>query len=860
MLYKLMTKNFLFTVLLLLSYYYSYTQEQTPAIEWIEPYNGGNRGGSITTFPGPNVLFALIKGQNSISGTASISKFYVDGLVKHQYIFAEGGSSNAPAMSQYASQDGGVLVYLFFSKVLRKYDSDLNLSWEKPIDFSIQFAKATLTNGFYIVGVDNNNIALKRMKSDGSIEWSVDITEFANKLVGIQTTNDDEVIIGGLNGIRKYSASGELVWKNKTILFASALTKVDSSIFYVYLNSSAMASVTQLNTSNGEINWTKLHWGEDINNFERTSDNGCVFSTSTGLYKYDSTGNLQWKNVDYGSSIVTASDDGKLLVLKKNAIAKLTLTNEQLWTKSFNSDYYTIQNMHSASDSGLYVSAVKNGIHYNTAPDYLLFKLAAPKAHCKTNFHIVGEDTTYCEAGILSLSSKISNVPMEYMSYLTSFSFQWFRDNTVIESANVYAYTATQTGNYFVQVRQEGCVASTGRVALNIVSRSAPIIESDKAIVCAGMSTTLKANGCDGTVVWSTGARGQQVAVILQATTTYDAICEKMVNNELCQSGPSNKIIIFVKDSSNLKIDEIKGNKVFCENSSTDLTASIIGGKAPFLYKWTKEAKSFSQNKDITINEEGSYIFSVIDSMGCETHSDTLKIRKSSNPVVPIINSPVTTEICNNGSIILTTAAKENAYQWLINDKEIEGAMNQFYTAIAPGKYQVKVTNTDNCSSISGNSITVLQHLVLQPSIRQSGDSLISSAVAGNKWYLNGNELPITAQKIKFTEVGIYQVKVIEKGCESALSVTFLPIALANEHETAHIQIYPNPASDKAFIKSSKVFSYQLIDVTGRLLSQSTTKSFSHTIDLNRFSSGNYFVILQEEAGNHFVRKLSVNH
>ncbi|MBA4850274.1 T9SS type A sorting domain-containing protein [Emticicia sp. BO119] len=616
-----MTKKGFSIVLLLLSCYFSYAQEQAPAIEWVEPYNGGNRGGSITAFPGPNALFALIKAQNSISGSASISKFYADGLVKNQFIFAEGGSSNAPTMSQYASQDGGVLVYLFLSRTLRKYDAGLNLSWQKTFDYTILSASATLDNGFYMLTSGLNPLfQISRVKNDGSIEWSVDITAFINNIGDIQTSSDGGVIITTGNGVRKYSATGQLMWANTDISGGYQLITGGASIIYLLSTNSLLniRNIIQLNTSTGNINWTRPLAGEYIVDFERTSDNGCVFSTDTGVYKYNVAGDLQWKNTNYGSAKIATTGDSKIFVIKNNTIIKLTFANEQVWAKSFNSDNYIIQDIHGASDFGLYATAVKNGISFTTAPDYILFKLAPPVTPCKSTIHITGDTTVTCNIGTRVISSTIGNASLEYTNLLTDIGFQWKRNDIAIPSATTYSYTASQAGRYSLSITQKQCEATS-------------------------------------------------------------------------------------------------------------------------------------------------------------------------------------------------------------------------------------------------SAITLSQIIIPQPEIKQSNDSLISSALVGNKWYLNGTELPFTSQKIKFTEVGNYQVKVFEKNCESVISANFIPIILANEEASAHIQIYPNPASDKAFIKSTKAFSYQLIDVTGRLLNQSVTKSFSHTIDLNRFSSGNYFVILQEENGNSFVRKLSIN-
>lgn len=306
-------------------------------------------------------------------------------------------------------------------------------------------------------------------------------------------------------------------------------------------------------------------------------------------------------------------------------------------------------------------------------------------------------------------------------------------------------------------------------------------------------------------------------------------------------------------------MQDIDGKKELCKGNSTELRATISGGIEPYNYVWTKNDTIQSKNNPALIKEKGNYIFKVTDNNGCTRSSQPVSIKELAIPAVPVISSSSGTEICVDGKSVLTTTLKGVNYQWYLNSKEIEGANDQFYTATLPGKYVLTVTNENGCSNISENAITITQTIISQPSITQSNDSLISSAATGNKWYLNGNELPLTSHKIKFTEVGNYQVKVFEKGCESLISAIFLPILLASEPENSFIKVYPNPSSDKVFINSSKLFTYTLVDASGKLLRQSNIKQNMHIIELAEFSAGSYLIAMQEENGNTVTRKIIVN-
>ena len=1183
-----MKKPLLYTFLLFLSYSYAYSQEQTPAVEWAEPYPGGSRGTTIVNLTNTGGLLTLVKEQYVMSGTSRIMKYNSDGLVKNQNIFQWAGSWDTSHTSAYAAFDGGAITYhtQTSSNILRKYDGLLNLIWEKNINYTLENAISTYSNGFYLLTTrtvsSTTVLEIRRIKSDGTEEWIVDITAFATNTSDIETINDDGIIITTTTGFRKYSSAGVLAWSNTGTSGSYQIIPSDNSAFYVLARNTTtnISYVMQINSSTGNANWTKSLTSETISDFEKTSDNGCVFSTNTGLYKYNSSGVLEWKNVDYTSSKIAVNSNDRIFAIKDNTICKLTYDNSLIWQKNFNSINYRIQDINGASDFGLYVNVSKNGSYLNNAPNYIFFKLAPPSNPCKTSFDITGASTSVCKTGSLAMTANFGQISMEYMSYLTGFTYQWYRNNAPIPSATGFSYTATQSGNYNLVVKQDNCETSSRSVELNIVNEIPPVIEAEKTQICFGTSVSLHAKGCDGgTVVWSTGAKGTSILVTPAINTTYTANCEKTLNSTTCQSAASNIVTITVLPFSNLRISEIagkkeicekgstelepivlggiapfsylwvqgstnvstapkleiekegmyvvhifdnigcyfrsdsitikkvdnpavpvitqpahaiictggtlalttaaeeksyqwylnnteiigavnqnytaiaagsyqlkvineykcatmaekalvinpttlkitqiNGNREFCDRSSTDLEPVVTGGIAPFSYTWTLNSANVSNTSKVSASDGGAYMVQVFDNIGCSFKSDPVNITKKASPAIPSINQPASPVICNGKSVVLTTDAKENNYQWLLNNSEITGAVNPsyaatiagnyllkvtnalncsstsanpvvvslstlkiteitgnkeicdgtstqlganiiggvapltiqwtknsgpfstsavilvsdegiyevsvsdkagcavksdaltmkktplpatpvitssvgdlicaggntllsttaseaayqwiqnnipisgfnnpFYTATIGGEYKLKVTNAKGCASLSSNAITLTQLVIPQPTIKQSSDSLVSSAASGNKWYFNNVELSQTGAKIQFNQLGSYQVKVIDRGCESPISVVFQPELLANEAYTPYIQMYPNPTTDKVFLKSARLFTYQLIDVTGRLVSKSVVKQDTHTIDFSGFLSGNYFIVMEEENGKRLVKRVNVS-
>ena len=837
----------------------------TPAVEWSDPFYGGTRGGSISTVNGPNVLFAMVKAQNSISGTVGISKFNADGQIKTQTILTEGGSSNTPSSSQYACQDGGILIYNPVDSWIRKYDTNLNFSWQQSISYSLINATATLANGFYVYAksfVNNKNIIeIKKIKADGSIEWSIDISSFTTNITDIQTTSDDGVIVGTNNGLRKYSSTGQLLWNSLSIVNATKFVPLDATTMYIQVQNASLNNILgilQINTQNGSTIWTKNFNSETIFDFAITTDKGCAIITNTGLYKFKTNGEQEWKNTQYISSNIAATGDGGIVIVNNNQLIKISINNIFNWTKTFNTTFnISIVNSY---DNGLYVIAQRKSYSDISKPLHFIFKIASPDNPCKTNSDIEGNNTTVCNAGNLVLSHKIGNTNISMNPPYIDFNYQWNKNNTLIPSATNSNYTAQSTGKYNLTFKQGTCQSNSRIVEFTIID--APNIQADKTPICQGNSVNLTSTGCVGTVIWSNNERGSIIKVAPQVSSNYNALCEaNIINNgktETCQTNTSNVVRITVQPFSNLKIDDINGKKEFCEATSTLLQPAISGGILPLKFRWLKNNAEISQNQNLTINEEAGYQLFISDNIGCNISSDIINIKKISNPLTPNITAQSSTEICVGGNVIILADAKEVNYQWFKNNNLIKDAISQSYRAETAGSYKLQVANANGCTKLSEKEIIVTEIIIPKPFIRQSNDSLISSYPNQNKWFLNGTQISDNTQKIKFITIGNYQVKGVFKGCESEVSQIFMPIILANEESFPLINIFPIPTSGNLSIISPYPVNYKIFDTVGKLVKNDDNLHSKFHIDISELSEGNYSLILTGKKSNRFFARISV--
>jgi len=141
-----------------------------------------------------------------------------------------------------------------------------------------------------------------------------------------------------------------------------------------------------------------------------------------------------------------------------------------------------------------------------------------------------------------------------------------------------------------------------------------------------------------------------------------------------------------------MPIVNVVGTDSICEGESTTLTAS---GAAT--YSWdTGESTS-----SIIVAPTTTTTYTVTGSNAIGSDVEMITVIVNPVPGVPVINF-------SGGQLQSTTAT---SYQWFLNGTLIPGATSQNYTPTVNGNYQVEVSNSAGCSSLSSvysvNSVTV---------------------------------------------------------------------------------------------------------------------------------------------------------
>ncbi|MBA3649609.1 MAG: sulfatase-like hydrolase/transferase [Chitinophagales bacterium] len=188
------------------------------------------------------------------------------------------------------------------------------------------------------------------------------------------------------------------------------------------------------------------------------------------------------------------------------------------------------------------------------------------------------------------------------------------------------------------------------------------------------------------------------------------------------------------------------------------------------------------------------------------------------NTIAATISPAGTVTTCSGVSITLTANSGTGiSYQWLKNNKNISGATNQTYSTKTAAGYQVKETNTFNCS---GTSATTSLNLASLPTatITPLGNlnicqtnSVVLQANSGTglryQWVKGNADISgATGQNYTATKTATYKVMVTNSSNCSKTSAGVKVTKTCREHSmflpnSFVLSIFPNPANNKFTVK-----------------------------------------------------------
>ena len=235
--------------------------------------------------------------------------------------------------------------------------------------------------------------------------------------------------------------------------------------------------------------------------------------------------------------------------------------------------------------------------------------------------------------------------------------------------------------------------------------------------------------------------------------------------------------------------------------------------------------------------------------------TDTVTIVVNAAPAANItVNG--STSICDGSSTLLICplGAPVTGYLWS------NGAVSNEISVTASGCFNVTITDSNGCTSVSEPTCISVNPLPQTPVIILNGDGSISASIVAPSyiWNLNGVQLTETTQTIYPTINGVYTVSAVsDSGCLSGISETFdyLITKTIAQNKTETISIYPNPATNIFIISAEFEHSTQIkismTDISGRVVrvieSGSLSKSYLKEINISDLTNGIYFITFSND-------------
>lgn len=179
---------------------------------------------------------------------------------------------------------------------------------------------------------------------------------------------------------------------------------------------------------------------------------------------------------------------------------------------------------------------------------------------------------------------------------------------------------------------------------------ASPVISTNKEVLCGGDVATLIANGCNGTVKWSTNATGSIISI--NEAGTYTAAC---VNN--CgESGKSNLIII-TKQISPISPTIVSSKSTICAGEEIILTATGCINNA---FLWNVESQTTST---IKVTPLVSTSYSVVCKNSCESSKNSINITVN-NGSKPITIVGPAESVCAGSKVPLIATGCDTQVIW----------------------------------------------------------------------------------------------------------------------------------------------------------------------------------------------------
>lgn len=350
-------------------------------------------------------------------------------------------------------------------------------------------------------------------------------------------------------------------------------------------------------------------------------------------------------------------------------------------------------------------------------------------------------------------------------------SFQWFKDGLPIQGANLNNYTATESGQYSVQVSSaNNCKNNSDPVTVNVqpVPAQPTITANGPTGFCKGDQVVLTSSAAtvyqwylNGNPIQGANSRSYT------ATVTGDYTVAVTTGSGCSNESEITTVTVFVSDQP---VISPSGPITVCSNLSTPLVSSYADGN-----QWYLDGVLIpGENNDTLFATDAGTYYVKVTINGCTDSSETVDVIEIPAPAKPDITPASDTANCFGTVMQLSTTATESK-QWFRNGQPIQGASNSSLLISNSGLYQVRVIGANGCMRFS-DSILVTFHFEEPAAIVEGNVTICSNETVelnanienadSYTWFFNNQVIPNEfGNSITVADAGAYKFSATIDGC-----------------------------------------------------------------------------------------------
>ncbi|GGD22409.1 T9SS type B sorting domain-containing protein [Flavobacterium orientale] len=304
-------------------------------------------------------------------------------------------------------------------------------------------------------------------------------------------------------------------------------------------------------------------------------------------------------------------------------------------------------------------------------------------------------------------------------------TFQWYRNNIIINGATASTYVASQFGTYKVVVTQSQDCVATQEAIVNLIypdSFTVTIAPNSNYSACFSDQTVLNITSFDalttlGTIsilnndygyIYQWYKNGILVVSSNQNTLPITSLTENGVYELRIVIPEFNLVIsntVTITLGLPMTIEITPEFTAICENGGSTLLFSNVTD-SNYVYRWYSIAldQQIGNQSQITISEAGDYYLEV-EYNGCVYLSNTVTIQAIDETFITISEGDAF-ELFEGASVVVY-ATGGDSYQWFLGTEMV--GVGSSYTVVQPGIYTLKAM-IGNCEIVKTFVVTLKEN------------------------------------------------------------------------------------------------------------------------------------------------------